>query len=148
MQSALKTQQLAFAQAGSNQLQALAGVATNRIMATLATTNQAAATATNQLQALASTVSNPVLATLATTNQVATATTNQVQALLETAKTLSSNQKYQEALGTLAQVYETKLTPDQKQKADELKAQIQTMLTEKAASGASSVLGNILGGKK
>ena len=71
-------------------------------------------------------------------------TTNQVQALLEQAKNLTSNQKYQEALGTLTQLYNTKLTPEQKQQADELKVQIQPAVTQKAASS----LGNFLGGKK
>jgi outer membrane PBP1 activator LpoA protein len=64
--------------------------------------------------------------------------------LLDQAKNLTSNQKYQEALGTLTQLYATKLTPEQKQQADDLKAQIQTAVSQKAAS----TLGNFLGGKK
>ena len=97
----------------------------------------------NQFQALAATATNGILAALGMTNQIAT-TTNQVQALLEQAKKLSGSQKYQEALGTLTQLYETKLTPQQKQQADDLKAQIQTAMAQKAASA----LGNFLGGKK
>ena len=99
---------------------------------------------TNQLQALATSATNRALAALGTTNQAASMTTNQVQALLEQTKNLTSNQKYQEALGTLTQLYNTKLTPEQKQQADELKVQIQTAVTQKAASS----LGNFLGGKK
>ena len=99
---------------------------------------------TNKLQALAATATNGVLATLGMTNQVASTTTNQVQTLLEQAKNLTSNQKYQEALDKLTQLYATKLTPAQKQQADDLKAQIQTAVTQKAAS----TLGNFLGGKK
>jgi hypothetical protein len=99
---------------------------------------------TNQLQALAATATNRVLAALGMTNQVAATTTNQVATLLEQAKNLTSNQKYQEALATLSQLYATKLTPEQKQQADDLKAQVQTAMTQKAASA----LGNFLGGKK
>ena len=90
----------------------------------------------------------PFVSTLAITNQLGSVATNQVQALLEKARNLTSNQKYQEALGTVTQLYTTKLTPEQKQKVDDLKSQIQTAITQKATSEASSALGNILGGKK
>jgi hypothetical protein len=95
-----------------------------------------AQTVTNEARALAAAATNTVLGALATTNQV--------QALLEHAKALTANQKYQDALATLTELYNTKLTPEQKQKADELKAQIETAMTQKAASS----LGNILGGQK
>jgi hypothetical protein len=101
-------------------------------------------TGTNQLQVLAAVATNRAIAALATTNQLASAATNQVQALLDQAKKLTSNQKYQEALATLTQLYNTKLTPEQKQKADNIKAQVEAGLAQKAAS----TLGNILGGKK
>jgi hypothetical protein len=101
-------------------------------------------TATNEARALAAAATNAVLGALAATNQAASTSTNQVQALLERAKTLSVNQKYQDALATLTEIYNTKLTPEQKQKADELKVQIETAMSQKAASS----LGNILGGQK
>jgi hypothetical protein len=114
-QSAVKAQQISFTQSVSNQLQTLAAAGTNQ-----------------------------GLSGLASTNQVATATTNQVQQLLERAKTLCASQKYQDALSNLTVLYTTKLTPDQKQKADDLKAQIQTGIAQKA----TSALGNFLNGTK
>lgn len=119
LQSAFQAQKLSVAQTATNEVQALAVAATNRVSSALAITNQAGATATNQ-----------------------------VQVLLERVKILSSNQKYQEALATVNQLYETKLTPEQKLQVDTLKSQIQTALAQKATSEAGSVLGNILGGKK
>ena len=78
------------------------------------------------------------------TNQGPLTTTNEVQALLERAKTLTANQKYQDALATVTELYSKKLTPDQKQKADDLKNQIQAALANKAASS----LGDMFGGSK
>jgi hypothetical protein len=103
---------------------------------------------TNRTQALATALTNQLVAALAATNQAGLTGTNRIQALLEQAKVLTANQKYQEALQTVTELYNNKLTPEQKQKADELSVQIQTALTQKAASGASSALGNLLGGKK
>lgn len=105
-------------------------------------------TATNGLAPLGSTVSNQVLSALGMTNQGVAPVTNQVGALIERAKTLTTNQQYQAALTTIDQLYATKLTPDQKLKVDDLKNQIQKSLADKAASEASSVIGNFLGGKK
>jgi hypothetical protein len=115
--------------------------ATDTNVASLASLQQSG---TDQLRALAAAATNQALTALGMTNQAAVTATNQVQALLDQAKNLTANQKYQEALSTLSQAYATKLTPDQKQQADALKAQIQTSMTEKA----TSALGNFLGGKK
>jgi predicted small lipoprotein YifL len=103
---------------------------------------------TNQVQAVPTAATNQVLGALGLTNSVSGAVTNQVEALLEKAKVLSNNQKYQEALTTVTQLYNTKLTPEQRQKADDLKAQIQASLAQKASTEANSVLGGFLGGKK
>ena len=54
----------------------------------------------------------------------------------------------QDALGYVTQLYNTKLTPDQKQQVDALKAQIQAGMAQKAESEASSVLGGFLGGEE
>lgn len=102
----------------------------------------------NQIQGLAAGATNGLLAGLAATNQVLSTTTNQVQALLDKAKLLTSNQKYQDALATLTQLYQTKLTPEQKQQADALKTQIQNALAQKATSGAASALGDLFNSKK
>ena len=121
---------------------------TNATAATPAATPQIqpvslAQTATNEARALAAAATNALLGALANTNQAAF-TTNQVQALLDHAKALTANQKYQDALATLTELYNTKLTPEQKQKADDLKVQIESAMAQKAASS----LGNILGGQK
>ncbi len=105
-------------------------------------------TGTNQFQALAAAATNRILAALAMTNQAVSMTTNQVQVLLDRARNLTANQKYQDALDTVIQLYNTKLTPDQKQKVDALKNQIQTALAQKAAAEATSTLGGFFQGKK
>jgi hypothetical protein len=123
--------QLTLAQTATNQIQALA------------------AAATNQFRGLAAAATNQVGTALAMTNQSGLlANTNQIPVLLEKARVLTSNQKYQDALDTLAQLYNTKLTPEQQQKAEEINRQIQAGLLQKAQSEASSALGNFLGGKK
>jgi hypothetical protein len=99
-----------------------------------------AAPEANQLS-LAQTATNQALAVLGTTSQLVAATSTQVEALLDRAKSLTANQKYQEALNTLTQLYATKLTPGQKQKADDLKSQIQTAVAQKATSALGGVLG-------
>jgi hypothetical protein len=73
---------------------------------------------------------------------------SQVQALIDKAKGLVTNQKYQDALSTVQQLYSLKLTPEQQTLVDGLKAQIQTAMAKSAASDAASAVGNVLGGKK
>ena len=115
-------------------------------LAPVAATPRAGASqpANDQLQALAAALTNKVAAALGTTNQLASMATTQVQALLDQAKSLTANEKYQEALATITQLYSNQLTPAQKQQVDALKAQIQTAMGQKAGSA----LGNFLGGKK
>jgi hypothetical protein len=72
----------------------------------------------------------------------------QAQGLIDKAKGLVSNEKYQEALNSLQQLTNMKLTPEQQKMVDDLKAQIQTALAKAAGTNAASALGNILGGKK
>jgi hypothetical protein len=156
--SMFQSEKQALAQAATNQFQTTAAAGTNRALAALGMTNQVVASATNQsqtmaaatnqFQAMAAAATNKGLAALGMTNQALASGTNQVQALLEKAKTLTANQKYQDALGYVTQLYNTKLTPDQKQQVDALKAQIQTAMAQKAESQATSVLGGFLGGKK
>jgi hypothetical protein len=72
----------------------------------------------------------------------------QVQALIDKAKGLLSDQKYQDALNTVQQLSNLKLTPEQQTLVDSLKAQIQSAMAKSATSNAASALGNILGGTK
>jgi hypothetical protein len=72
----------------------------------------------------------------------------QAQALIDRAKGLVTEQKYQEALGSLGQLSNLKLTPEQQKLVDDLKAQIQSALAKAIPTNAASALGGALGGKK
>ena len=75
---------------------------------------------------------------------------DQAQAIIDRAKTFVADKRYQDALSGLSQLGTTKLTPEQQQRVDDLKAQIQAALAKAAVSGsnAASALGGVLGGKK
>jgi hypothetical protein len=72
----------------------------------------------------------------------------QAQGLIDRAKGLVTDQKYQEALSTLKQLANLKLTPEQQKLVDDLKAQIQSALAKSATTDPASAPGGALGGKK
>ena len=116
---------------------------------------QAAAQAATQVQAATTAGTNLANAAVAPMTQAATQATAQaqpaqtmVQSLIDRAKGLVADQKYSEALNTLSQLSNIKLTPDQQALVDSLKSQIQTALAKAGASDAASALGGVLGGKK
>lgn len=92
----------------------------------------------------------PAAATQAVTEAAAapSAMSAQTQGLIDKAKGLVKSEKYQEALNSLQQLKDMKLTDEQQKMVDDLKAQIQTSLVKAAGTNAASALGNILGGKK
>ena len=92
----------------------------------------------------------PAAATQAVTEAAAapSAMSAQAQGLIDKAKGLVKSEKYQEALNSLQQLKNMKLTDEQQKMVDDLKAQIQTSLVNAAGTNAASALGNILGGKK
>lgn len=72
----------------------------------------------------------------------------QAQSVIDRAQSLVASQKYTDALNTLSQLTNIKLTPEQQSLVDSLKSQIQAALAKPGASDAASALGGVLGGKK
>jgi hypothetical protein len=72
----------------------------------------------------------------------------QADSLLTQAKTYISEKKYQEALNSLKQVSNLKLTPEQEKALQDLQKQVQAGLASMGATNAAEKLGSFLGGKK
>lgn len=73
---------------------------------------------------------------------------DQAQGLINRAKSLVAENKYQEALNSLSQLTNLKLTAEQQKLVDGLKAQIQSALAKATATDPAAALGGALGGKK
>jgi hypothetical protein len=85
------------------------------------------------------------------TDQAATqvkAAEQQAQTLIDRAKSLVAESKYQEALSSLGQLTNLKLTPEQQKLVDDLKAKIQSALAKATAADPAAAQGGALGGKK
>lgn len=78
--------------------------------------------------------------------------TNRIQSLIDSAKNLTGQNKYAEALKILGQLANLKLTPEQQTLVDALKQtaekQAAQAVTDKATTDASKAVGGLLGGKK
>jgi outer membrane protein assembly factor BamD (BamD/ComL family) len=98
-----------------------------------------------QGRAVATTASEA--ATKAATEAKQEATT-QAESLLTQAKTYISEKKYQDAVNSLKQVSNLKLTPDQEKVLQDLQKQVQAGLASMGATNAAEKLGSFLGGKK
>jgi hypothetical protein len=89
---------------------------------------------------------------LAQTTAAAAQEKGRIQSLIDTAKNLTGQNKYAEALKVIGELANLKLTPEQQTLVDGLKKtaeqQAAQAVSEKAASGASKAIGDALGGKK
>lgn len=69
---------------------------------------------------------------------------NQAQSVIDQAKGYVSDKRYQDALATLKQLSNSKLTPDQEKMVNDLKTQIQTLMSNQLSTNAASAIGGFL----
>lgn len=68
----------------------------------------------------------------------------QAQGVLDRARSLAAEKKYSEALSSLKQLADLKLTPENQRRVDDLKAQIQKLMSSETVSNALGAAANLL----
>jgi hypothetical protein len=87
----------------------------------------------------------PALPAVPEVAPAAAAATSEAQGLIDKAKSLVAENKYTEAMNVLKELSALKLTPDQQQIVDDLKAQVEKALQAQATSEATKSVGGLLG---
>lgn len=102
----------------------------------------------DQAKTAVSAVSQSANQAAADLQKQATAAGAEADSMLAQAKSFVTDGKYQEALGTLKQVSNLKLTSEQQKVLQDLQKQVQAGLASLGATNAAQKLGGFLGGKK